>query len=248
MIRNVEQDRSVLLSHYEHEIETSIDRFDDRLALLSERGLLEDTLVIFLGDHGELLGEYGLVGHTSPPVPEVVYVPTVFVHPALPSGVQSETIGHVDLVPTINSILDIPDRETDWDGVDLTSEDPGVRYNNAGHFLNLGGRRIPMFYSSGVWDGEGGHVFNRHGKLLAPIFGYRKGQGWNRAFWRANPKTIPRAIGRYVRPHLMYGDPSLSKRQAAERVEAIESANGTAERMEIGEEVEERLEDLGYRT
>jgi arylsulfatase A-like enzyme len=43
------------------------------------RGILDDSLVIFTSDHGELLGEYnGLYHHQTPVVPELVYVPLAF--------------------------------------------------------------------------------------------------------------------------------------------------------------------------
>lgn len=248
MIREVEQTRSTLQSYYDREIEQSIERFDARLDLLTDRGLLDDTLVIFLGDHGELLGEYGLVSHTSPPVPELVYVPTIFIHPDLPTGLRPETIGHVDLAPTIRSVLDVSGPRRADDGVDLCSEQPGVRYNDAGHYLKLRGRRIPVYQAAGIWDGDGGHVFTRRGTFMGPILGYRKGQGWNRAYWQRNPKTIPAAIRRYLSRHTTYGAPNFSKSEADAVLAEIRDADATAERMQIEDEVQQQLEDLGYRT
>lgn len=248
MIDEVEQTRDTLQSHYNREIQQSIARFNDRLALLADRGLLDETLVIFLGDHGELLGEHGLVSHTSPPVPELVYVPTVFIHPDLPTGRQPETIGHVDIAPTVRSLLNVPASGVAADGVNLSSEQPGIRYNDAGHYLNILDRRIPVYQSAGVWDGDGGHVFTQRGTFMGPVLGYRKGRGWNREFWKRNPRTIPSAIRQYLSIHSQYGSPNVSKSNAAEAVSEIRAADATAEQMDIDEEVERRLKDLGYRT
>jgi len=248
MITELTHDRPELRTYYEEAIEESIDRFDRRLEILSDRDLLADTLIIFLGDHGELLGEYGLVSHSSPIVPEMVYVPTVFVHPELPRGVQSETIGHVDIVPTVLSALGTTQSKAEFDGVDLFSEQPGFRYTEASHFQRFRNRRIPVFQAAGIWDGDGGHVFNQRGKLFSPIIGYLKAQGWNRAYWKANLREIPTALSRYSKPHIIYGAPEASKTTASNAVRRIQRSEPSAERIEIDETVEDRLEELGYRT
>jgi hypothetical protein len=105
-----------------------------------------------------------------------------------------------------------------------------------------------VFYSGSVWDGDGGHVFNQRGKPLSPIIGYLKSRGWNKAYWKENPLTIPTAIGRYSHPHIKYGTPGLTKSDAADIVNQIQQSKSNAERIEIDEEVESRLEELGYRT
>jgi choline-sulfatase len=72
------------------------------LATLHEVGLTEDTVVIYLSDHGDHLGERGLFWkHTffdeSTRVPLIVSAPS-----RLPSGVRrSEVVGLVDLFPTL---------------------------------------------------------------------------------------------------------------------------------------------------
>lgn len=248
MLREVEQSRSALQSYYQEAVQESIKRFDDRLRLLSERGLLDDTLVVFLSDHGELLGEYGLVSHSSPLVPELVYVPTVFIHPSIPNESSSETIGHVDIAPTVRSILGTENPKDTFNGVDLSSEAPDARFCEATHVYSSSNRRITMFYAAGIWDGDGGHVFNKRGKLIFPVICYRKANGWNREFWKANPQSIPTAVGRYVRPHLQYGEPGVSKHEAAETVEIVRDVSDEAEQMKLDDDVQQRLKDLGYRT
>jgi len=248
MIDQLDHDPAELRSYYTEAIEKSIERFDRRLETLSERGLLDETLVLFLGDHGELLGEYGLVSHSSPPVPELVYVPTVFIHPELPTGRQPDTIGHVDIAPTVLSALGVEFDMRQFDGVDLFAERPGYRFNDSSHFQTVRGRRLTLYYAAGIWDGDGGHVFNQRGKVLSPLIGWQTAQGWNRAYWRANPGQIPTALSRYSLPHIEYGSPDVSKSEAVELVSQIRAAEDDARRIEIGGEVEQRLEDLGYRT
>ncbi len=95
---------------YRRGVELSVERFEARLAELDERGLLDDTLVIFTSDHGELLGERGAVSHNDPACPELAFVPTVFIHDELEErdfyvDSHTELIEHVDVVETILAAL-----------------------------------------------------------------------------------------------------------------------------------------------
>ena len=96
-----------LRAQYKRSIETSIRHFEKRLQILQDQDLISKTLVIFTSDHGELLGEYGgLVDHGRPPCPELIYVPTIFIHPSIaPEIIETNIMRHVDLYPTIASIL-----------------------------------------------------------------------------------------------------------------------------------------------
>ena len=96
--------------------------FKKRLDIIEKRDLKDDTLIIFLSDHGELLGEYGgLVGHGEVTVPEVVYVPVIFIHPDLPEELNFKNEGvlrHIDLYPTICDIIGKYDKRIS-DGINL---------------------------------------------------------------------------------------------------------------------------------
>jgi len=245
MIQELAHERSELRTYYEEAIEQSITRFDRRLETLSDRGLLDDTLVIYLSDYGELLGEYGLVSHSSPIVPELVYVPTVLIHPGLPQGVQSDVIGHVDFAPTILSALGLDFEQDAFDGVNLFSARPEARYTEASHHKQIRGRRFNVFYATSIWNGTGGHVFNHRGKTLSPLIGYLKANGWNRAYWKANPTELPAALSRYLAPHIEYGTPEMSKSAASGITKEIQQSQAQAERVEISDSVQDRLEDLG---
>jgi hypothetical protein len=105
-----------------------------------------------------------------------------------------------------------------------------------------------LYYAAGIWGDNGGHVFNQHGKIFSPFIGWNLAKGWNKAYWKANPGQVPTALSRYSLPHLRYGSPGLSTSEAAEMVSEVKAAEGSARRIEIGAKVEQRLEDLGYRT
>jgi arylsulfatase A-like enzyme/Flp pilus assembly protein TadD len=70
---------------------------------LDERGLLENSLIIFTADHGEGLGDHGEAFHGFFLYDTTVHVPLI-VRP--PSGIDGElvvdtAVSHVDLLPTI---------------------------------------------------------------------------------------------------------------------------------------------------
>jgi hypothetical protein len=118
--------QSQIASEYRGAIETDTEWFLSRLEVLEERGLRDETLVIYVSDHGEMLGEGGMVAHTPPINARHAYVPTVFIHPDVPTSRATEPVlRHVDILPTIRSVLDL-----DWEpqiplpGVYLTAERP----------------------------------------------------------------------------------------------------------------------------
>jgi arylsulfatase A-like enzyme len=73
------------------------------VALLGERGLLDDTLLVFTSDHGESLGERGVLGHGQM-WEEQIEVPLLMRFPhAAWAGRRDDPVQHVDLAPTILS-------------------------------------------------------------------------------------------------------------------------------------------------
>jgi arylsulfatase A-like enzyme len=81
---------------------------------LRARGLYEDALVILTADHGEGLGEHGLLDHGQNCFDELLHVPLIVKLPQNHAGrasLEHSAAGlarHVDLVPTILDVLDMP--------------------------------------------------------------------------------------------------------------------------------------------
>lgn len=150
---------------YEAGIQASADRFR-RFVLepLEERGIRDETLIVFISDHGQMLGEHGHVGESYPACPEIVYVPTTFIHPDLPTGKQEGLFRHVDLLDTMAGLVD-PDTEVPpTDGLDIFSADESPSYG-----LNFYDRPYPSirgefsYTIKSVWDADGGHAFIESG-------------------------------------------------------------------------------------
>jgi arylsulfatase len=79
------------------------------LERLGERGLLENTLLIFTADHGEWMGEGGHWDHHPPGKMPVIHVPLVMAHPQLSDQTRriSETVQLIDVMPTILELASV---------------------------------------------------------------------------------------------------------------------------------------------
>ena len=87
---------------------TFVDRLvGELLASLDALGLREDTLVVFTSDHGEMLGDHGLLAKSNF-YEEAWRVPLVVSHPAF-APTRSPTLASlVDLFPTIADAAGLP--------------------------------------------------------------------------------------------------------------------------------------------
>jgi arylsulfatase A-like enzyme len=91
------------------------------LQQLETAGILQDALVAVVGDHGEMLGEYGYYfGHWDV-YEETARVPMLLVHPRghFAGKVVESLVGTIDLVPTLLTWMGV-DYDGELDGRDLT--------------------------------------------------------------------------------------------------------------------------------
>jgi len=88
-------------------VDRQIGRLLDRMR---ERGLLDDTLIVFASDHGEGLGDHKNIGHISQLYDSLLRVPLIMSQPGrLPEGLKVEQpVSLVDVLPTITDLLDLP--------------------------------------------------------------------------------------------------------------------------------------------
>lgn len=85
------------------------DQFGRLLDGLEERGLAEDTVVVFTADHGEMMGGQGRYAK-GVPYEESIHVPLLVRYPAeVDGGRRSEgVVNLVDVMPTILGLCDVP--------------------------------------------------------------------------------------------------------------------------------------------
>lgn len=231
------KEERILRQKYQAGIERSVCEFRSRLEVIEERGFTDETLVIFLSDHGELLGEYGgLMGHGILTAPEVVYVPVVFIHSDLPKGEDFEDEGvlrHVDLYPTIHSLLG---RKTGrWvDGVSLFDVKSLPNLGQT-HSLEKVERRFGIvsyrLKEVSVWDKGGGYVFREGANLIwlllrALYLTALCNSSENAIYLRQRLLRSPATLRNYAKifrslcgPFTKYASPSFSLKEAYSYIE-----------------------------
>ena len=91
--------------------ETALARLDGEIrayfAKLEQRGLLTETTVAVLGDHGEEFLEHGRLGHDQL-YPEVTRVPLIVLHPDAPAQRVDRLVRTTDLMPTLSLLAGLP--------------------------------------------------------------------------------------------------------------------------------------------
>ncbi len=68
-------------------------------------GLLEDTLVIFTGDHGESLGQHGETTHGFFAYNTGIWIPLIITGPGIKPGSVDHPVCHLDIFPTVCDVL-----------------------------------------------------------------------------------------------------------------------------------------------
>jgi len=103
-------------------LDTQLDRV---FAYLREKQLLESTLVVVTGDHGEEFMEKGRWGHHSAFSEEQIRVPLILHLPGVPPGVVDRMTSHLDLPATLLPRLGVTNPPADYSlGSDLISGPP----------------------------------------------------------------------------------------------------------------------------
>lgn len=105
------------------------------ISFLTETGRLDNTIIVLTGDHGEYFGEHGLVSHGRQIYEPEVRVPLLFweAHPQLAPSSNSYPVGHIDIAPSILTLLNLPAYEG-FQGVSLF-EDTGRQLRSEAELL-----------------------------------------------------------------------------------------------------------------
>ncbi|MGR3837151.1 MAG: sulfatase family protein [Cognatishimia sp.] len=70
-----------------------------------QQGILDDTIVIFTSDHGELLGDHGLIRKGPSPYKALLQVPMIMAGPGIEPGNRIGTTSHLDVRATLQEHL-----------------------------------------------------------------------------------------------------------------------------------------------
>lgn len=237
---------SIYREEYREGVERDVEYFSSQVERLEERGLLEDTLVIYTSDHGELLGEGGCLGHNAPIHPKLAYVPTVLIHPSLDSQIVADgLLRHVDFFPTIAGLLgaDVPELP----GRDLTDEvlsDWSACFYRKSVVAKAPFISGELAYES-VWDADGGYVFPRRERVNRVVVLLGKlAKSAKREHMRRHLRQV---VKLYLSAVQTYGEPRFELEDSKEHLEEInrlpQSITNTSK---IDSSAKKRLKELGY--
>lgn len=102
-----DEDKREYFRDYYAEIELIDDQLGRLLDYLEDNGLRENTVVIFMSDHGEMCGDHGLYWKGAYFYEALTHVPLIFSCPGLiKSGITSTALVElVDIAPTLCELL-----------------------------------------------------------------------------------------------------------------------------------------------
>jgi choline-sulfatase len=92
---------------YDAEIASADAQIGRLVSALRAAGRFDDTLVIVVADHGEMLGEHGELTHGFFIYEAATHIPLIISGPRIPARVVSDQVRIVDVVPTALSLLGI---------------------------------------------------------------------------------------------------------------------------------------------
>jgi len=94
------------------------------LASLEKLGYSDNTIVVFMSDHGDLMGDHGLLFKGPCPFNGVLQLPLIWKVPGLikPGGISDSLVSSIDYPKTILNLLNIKERHhpPDMQGYDIS--------------------------------------------------------------------------------------------------------------------------------
>ena len=84
-----------------------------------EQGIYENTIFVITSDHGESLIEHGIFFDHHGLYDESIHIPLIFNNLPVEGKRIKGFVQHVDIVPTLLDILNIPFKESEFDGITL---------------------------------------------------------------------------------------------------------------------------------
>ena len=103
-----DSDLGHIINAYDAEIRSMDFGLGILVEALRQRGIYDDTLIVFTSDHGEEFGEHGVVGwHSHSLYDELLRIPLIIKLPQSRSGGErvAAQVRGIDIPPTILSVI-----------------------------------------------------------------------------------------------------------------------------------------------
>ena len=212
-----ERDREYLVRVYDSEVAFVDFHIGRVLRQLKETGLFDDTLIVFTADHGEEFGDHNSYGHTKTLYNELINVPLLIKYDGdSPTGTVHQTVGLIDLFPTLLEYLRIP-----------------VAHRISGRSFLKRSESLPVFSETSRWAelravvSDGRKVIWDLQRARHALFDLRNDGKERRNVMQQQPEML-----------------EAMKRSLAEWVR--DSTAAVPQDVELTEEEKERLRSLGY--
>ena len=103
-------------------------RLKEVFDILEQKKLLDNTIVVLAGDHGEEYFEKGYLGHSSKFNNEQTMTPLILYYPGIKPGTYEKMSSHLDIIPMLAPLLGVKNDPADYScGYDLLAENAPTR-------------------------------------------------------------------------------------------------------------------------
>ncbi len=136
-------------------VDLALGRF---LAALKQRGLYNDSVVIFSADHGEMNGRRGVVDKGAYLFPDVLRVPLMVKMPGAAPRAEDAPVSHLDISPTLLEVAGVEPEERQ-DGRSLVPLINGQEQAADRELLFECGWHVGVNFACGIqrWEKSGRH-------------------------------------------------------------------------------------------
>jgi len=162
---------------------------------LKELNLYDDTMIVFISDHGQPLGNgehgHGIMRKCRPwPYEELVHIPLIIRHPEKMKGRVSSLVQTVDIAPTVMDFLNVTEKTEQMQGKSLlplmSGEADKVRDFAISGYFNFSWSIITEDWSYINWlDAKD---INDPRKIMS-MFGFSKVEE-NKGIWTCTPGSV----------------------------------------------------------
>jgi arylsulfatase A-like enzyme/Tfp pilus assembly protein PilF len=205
------------VAYADHELGRLIDH-------LAEKDLLEKTVVVLTGDHGESLGEHGEKTHGYLAYNTTLWIPLIIHVPGLSKGRCPQNVAHIDIFPTVCDALEI-EKPSSLQGVSLL---PALRGKDL--------PKRPIYFES---------LYPFYNRGWAPLRGYIADQ--EKFVDSPNPELYDLKEDFDEQRNLLgEKDADLHRKKLAQLVIKMSTSQSAQERRRLDREAMERLRSLGY--
>ncbi len=128
------------------------DQIGRLLTLLNERELWDDTVVVFATDHGEMLGDHGLVAKHLPQYDAGIRCPLIVAGGGITAGESDELVGTLDFFPSLCAWGGVPEHLLPpHEGTSFADICGGASHRRPRREINVSGTGVETVISDDGW-------------------------------------------------------------------------------------------------